>query len=340
MRNKYVFIFLLLLMLSVVSFGIVKMAEIEPSGKEGLLVVTSFYPVNIATKNIAAGIDEVTIQNLTEPSTGCLHDYQLSTKDMKMLEKADLFIVNGGGMEGFLDDVLKQFPDLKIVEATEGIELLSVSSADNHDEIEENHIHEEEHEDAHVHEAEEEHVHEAEDVAHTHVHGDENAHVWMNIDYYEKQLENIAHALIEADPKQQVSCYEENLQYYKEKLNSLKKIAEDIASNDYKKVVLFHDAFAYTAQMCGLEVAETINMDEETSLSAAQIGHIIDLVKQEDVRYLLADETYGKKAAEAVAKETEVEIVYLDTLVSGEYDNNAYIRGMEKNLESLKEGLQ
>ena len=66
-------------------------------------IVTSFYPMYIDAINITKGVDGVEVVNMTKPQTGCLHDYQLTTEDMKTLEKADAFIVNGAGMESFLD---------------------------------------------------------------------------------------------------------------------------------------------------------------------------------------------------------------------------------------------
>ncbi len=87
-------------------------------------IVTSFYPVYIATINITRDIPGVTVKNMTKPQTGCLHDYSLMPDDLKTLEKADAFIVNGAGMEAFLDSVIKQQKNLKIVEASSGIKLL------------------------------------------------------------------------------------------------------------------------------------------------------------------------------------------------------------------------
>ena len=52
-------------------------------------IVTSFYPVYIATANITKGVDGVEVINMTKPQTGCLHDYQLTTDDMKTLDRAD-----------------------------------------------------------------------------------------------------------------------------------------------------------------------------------------------------------------------------------------------------------
>lgn len=61
------------------------------------VIVTSFYPMYILTQNVAAGIDGVTVQNMAEQNVGCLHDYQLQTRDMVTLEGADALVINGGG---------------------------------------------------------------------------------------------------------------------------------------------------------------------------------------------------------------------------------------------------
>ena len=67
-------------------------------GTDGKLrIVTSFYPIYLDTINLAGGVEGVEVVNLTKPQTGCLHDYQLTTEDMKMLETADIFVVNGFG---------------------------------------------------------------------------------------------------------------------------------------------------------------------------------------------------------------------------------------------------
>jgi len=98
---------------------------------KGFRIVTSFYPMYIAALNITQGIDGVEVVNMTKPQTGCLHDYQLTTEDMKKLEKADAFVVNGGGMESFLDKVIRQQKKLKVVEASRDIPLLEGEDGPN-----------------------------------------------------------------------------------------------------------------------------------------------------------------------------------------------------------------
>lgn len=118
MKNKYVFA-AVLMVLGVLFAGIfVKVLKSSPDeGTAGkYTVVTSFYPVYIAAANVVGDCPDITLENLSEPQTGCLHDFQLTPEDMKLLSTADIFFVNGGGMETFLTDVAEQYQSLKIVE--------------------------------------------------------------------------------------------------------------------------------------------------------------------------------------------------------------------------------
>jgi zinc transport system substrate-binding protein len=98
--------------------------------KKEKIIATSFYPMYLAAANIAQGVPGVRVVNITKPFTGCLHDYQLTTEEVKTLAGAYVFVVNGGGMESFLDKITAQLPNLKIIDASEGLEMM----ADGHGE--------------------------------------------------------------------------------------------------------------------------------------------------------------------------------------------------------------
>ena len=49
---------------------------------------------------------------------GCLHDYTLSTLDMKKIENANIFIQNGLGLEEFMNKVIETNQDLKIINSS------------------------------------------------------------------------------------------------------------------------------------------------------------------------------------------------------------------------------
>ena len=109
-------------------FSVAGCGEKVDDGK--LKIVTSFYPVYLETINIVGEIEGVEVVNLTKPQTGCLHDYQLTTEDMKTLETADIFVVNGLGMENFLDKVVAAQKNLKIVDASNSEEIYLLKDGD------------------------------------------------------------------------------------------------------------------------------------------------------------------------------------------------------------------
>lgn len=272
-------------------------------------IVTSFYPVYIAAKNITSGMDHIELVNLTENQSGCLHDYQLTTEDMKKLETADIFIMNGGGMEGFVTDAAESYSWLKVVDTSEGAHFI----------------------------AEQEHIHK-DDTDHDH--GEYNSHIWLSTDDYLIQIKNMEHALAEYDKENQ-SRYEKNAVIYEDKILRLygewEKKLEDYKNKD---VIIFHEAFAYTARELGMNVIHTANMDSETSLSAGEVAEIIDEIKQHNVKLLIADEQYGKAAAENIAEETGAKVVILDPLLSGSSENDSYLMEMRNNRKVLYKALQ
>lgn len=91
---------------------------------EEQLVMTSFYPVYVLAQNVLAGVEGVTVKNLAAPTTGCLHDYQLLAGDVRALSTADALLINGAGMEQYLDDLTAQLPDLPVVDCSAGVALL------------------------------------------------------------------------------------------------------------------------------------------------------------------------------------------------------------------------
>mgnify|MGYP001091858553 CR=1 FL=1 len=100
-----------------------KAPEAADSGR--LEIVASFAPVYALTLTIAEGADNLSVSCMAANSTGCLHDYQITADDMKRVEKADLYIIGGAGMEGsFLDKITAQYKALTVADSSEGALLL------------------------------------------------------------------------------------------------------------------------------------------------------------------------------------------------------------------------
>lgn len=295
--KKYGFTAGLLTVIALVCYLLTSFAVGQSAEKEDTFtVVTSFYPMYIAAENIIGDSSSVILENLSEPKTGCMHDFQLTPKDMKLLSDADVFIINGGGMENFLPDVKAQYPNLTIIDTSENVKLLTSD-------------------------------------------GEENAHMWLSVPYYRKQAAAIADGLEKADEKN-ASVFQENAALYDKKLAELEEEQKELVSAAKgKKIISFHEAYAYTAFDYGMEIVYTMDLDEERQISAGEVAEVLSEIEENGVGLILAEERYGKEMGDTIKKEADVNVCYLDTLNRGDYDADSYITGMQENIKLLKEAF-
>ncbi len=308
--KRYIVFVLILVVLSL--SGCAK-EEIDDSK---LNILTSFYPMYVATLNICDGIENVEVKNLTAPTTGCLHDYQITTSDMIKLSHADILVINGDGMENFIDKAISLYPNLSIVDASEGI-------LENHEELLE---HQEEHEE--IHSEGHDHEHEA------------NCHYWVSITLQIEKIKNIKNELIKINPEN-AEKYEKNAKDYIEELEKLKeKMHKELDGIENTKIVTFHEAFDFFAEEFGLEISAVIEREPGTYPSAKELANIIDLVKEKDITTIFIEPQYSRSAADTISRETKAKVYMLDPIVSGGMNKDAYINIMNQNLENLKQALK
>ena len=114
-------IIVIVCILALITFLVWK--NIEKSNNEleannNFKIVTSFYPIYIIAENITNGAENIELSNMAEVNGGCLHDYTLSTNDVKKVENADVFVQNGEGIENFTDKILEIYSNVKIIKHT------------------------------------------------------------------------------------------------------------------------------------------------------------------------------------------------------------------------------
>lgn len=275
-------------------------------------VVTSFYPVWIFALNLTEGLDGVNVWNMTAPDTGCLHDYQLQTGDMKALAEADVFLINGAGMEGYMDSVTGAFPELKVVDASTGVSLLREGSGEEIPAGQEIH------------------------------HGEANAHIWLDPKNAAQMVKNLAAGLQEAIPGHAAKI-NENLENYLQRLEALDaELKEALTPVAGKNIVTFHEAFPYFAKAYQLNILAVISQDPDESLSPAELVRLVDLVAKNGLPPLFTEPQYEDLAARTVAQETGAKIWMLDPLVTGPETDvplTFYEDGLRKNAQVLLEAL-
>ena len=284
-------------------------ALLLPAGAVAETIVTSFYPIYVFTLNLTSGLEDVEVHNLAAPDTGCLHDYQLQTGDMKRLAGADVFLINGAGMEGYLANVLSAFPQLPVVDASAGIELLCAEDHD-HD--------------------------------HDHDHADVNAHVWLDAANARQMVSNLAEGLMAAcpDKAEQIAL---NRDAYLVRLAALdEEMKAGTAQLARRDIITFHEAFPYFAKAYGLTVAAVVNREPSDSLSPAALAKLVRQVKDAGVPPLFVEPQYEDMAARTLARETGAQVYELDPCVTGPEGEAALTRYedvMRLNLQVLQEAL-
>ena len=273
-------------------------------------VVTSFYPVWVMTLNLTRGLeDHVTVRNLAAPSVGCLHDYQLQTSDMKVLSGADIFLVNGAGMEAFLPEIARALPHLPVIEASEGIDLL-----ENGDAVE-------------ILESEEEEV---------------NSHLWLDPVRAVRMAENIAAGLVRLMPEEE-SVISANLQDYRSRLETLdQQLREGLEDLPRRDIVTFHEAFPYFAAAYGLHVVAVVSKEPGEVLTPAQMSVLVREIIRLGNPPLFVEPQYTDLSAQTLSRETGSSVWSLDPMVTGPEENvpfDYYETVMLQNMETLIDAL-
>ena len=307
MRKKFIAIILCAIL--VFCFG----CNNKNKGDEGKTkIVTSFYPIYVFTINLTQGIDDVTVQNITQQTGGCIHNYQLLPKDMVLLSDAALFVTNGSGMETFVSKVSEQLPNLPVVSSSDGIKLME-SQHHPHDD-------------------------DAQEVPHEHEH-EYNAHVWLSVHNAIIQVENISKALKKALPDN-TDKIEKNKQEYIKRLTALdKEIANELKDYSGTPIMTFHEAYNYFATDYNLLIIATIENDEGNEPSAKEIAKLSSTIKEFNVPAIFIEPNYTGSSAKILASETGIKVCTLNPITSGNDSLTAYEDIMKSNLSVIKEAL-
>lgn len=285
-----------------------------PCAAQAETIVTSFFPIYVFALNLTDGIDGLTVTSLTPPDAGCLHDYQLQTGDMKLLHQADVFLINGAGMEGYLSGVFEAFPELPVVDASAGVPLMESCVEHDHDH--------EEHDHDHAHEV--------------------NAHIWLDAQNAILMVQNLADGLMTRLPGH-AEAIAANRDAYVARLTALDaELTAAIAPLPRKDIITFHEAFPYFAEAYGLNVAAVLNHEPEDALSPRALAELCKTVRSLGTPPLFTEPQYEDAAAWTIARETGAKVYALDPIVTGPEGDvplTWYEDAMRQNLHTLTEAL-
>lgn len=335
-------------------------AASDSTSKGKLDIQVSFYPMYEFTKQVAG--DAANVQMLV-PSGVEPHDWEPTPRDIAKLEEADVFVYNGAGMEGWVEQVLSAVSSKKLVkiEASQGLDMIEDAEGhdhhggDGHEPAEErahenhnehDHDHDHDHEQAHEEAHDHNHEHEAaghHDHGHDHDHGGLDPHVWLSPALAVTEVRNIEAGLSQAAPEHQ-KIFKKNADAYVAKLEALdQEFRETLASVKRKDFITQHAAFGYLAREYGLRQVPIAGLSPELEPSAAQMAEIVKFAKENDVKTIFFETLVSSKVAEAISKEIGAQTAVLNPIEGlTEEDLSSsrdYIVLMRQNLEALKLAL-
>ncbi|GAB6929841.1 metal ABC transporter substrate-binding protein [Paenibacillus sp. JCM 10914] len=318
-------------------------------------VITTFYPIYEFAKEI--GGDEVNVLNLL-PTGVEPHDWTPRSQDIVNTSKAQLFLYNGAGLEGWVPGFLKgldKSTEVKPVEVSQGIALIDAEGDDGHGH---GHSHgtTEDHQDDTEHAADDHADHDHEhDHDHDHEH-DENQpeasesshhtdpHTWVSPKSALIMAENIKKSFVEVDPEHK-ELYEQRFEGLKEKLVALDhNFTTELSKLPNHDIVVSHQAFGYLCRDYGLTQHSIMGLSPDAEPRAQDIVNLTKTVKEKNVRYIFFEELVSDKLARTLANEAGVETLVLNPvegLTKEQVDaGENYFTLMEKNLQNLKKALQ
>jgi zinc transport system substrate-binding protein len=295
-----------LLIVFAVFFGVYFLNQKEVKEEKEVLAVASFYPLFDLTSKI--GGERVEVINLT-PYGVDPHEFEPSLKDISNLEKADLFLYNGAGLDPWAEKKEEELEEKKVV-------VLNMSSYFNL--LKGDHHTEEDHH-------------------------NEDPHIWLDPLIMKEMINIIFNSLIEIDPLAE-EYYRKNAEETTllfEELNQ--EYEEGLSDCRLNKIVISHASIGYLAKRYNFEMIAISGISPIEEPSAKKMAEITDTVKKNKINHIFFETTIPSSLAEIIAKETDTEVLVFNPVASLTKkqieEGEDYFSVMRDNLTKLKTAL-
>lgn len=236
-----------------------------------LRVVTTVSPITSIVQNV--GGDHISLTGIVPEGTNS-HTFEPAPSDARKLADADLIIVNGLNLET---------PTLELAEANKPDDTPILKLGDNTID-------------------EDEYVF---DFSFPEDQGDPNPHLWMNPEYAMRYAELVRDELVRLDPEN-ADAYRDNAERYLERLRELDSAiqeAVDTIPPENRRLLTYHDSWAYFARRYGLDVIGAVQPSDFSEPSAREVARVIDQVRDANVPAVFGSEVFSSEVLEQIARE-------------------------------------
>lgn len=184
------------------------------------------------------------------------HAFQPSPKDSLALNKAEVVLVSGLGLEGWMDRLVTASGyQGKVITASDGINTRSMEE-------------------------------EGQKIT--------DPHAWNSAKNGAVYARNVMAALIAADPQDKAYFEQRGNAYIQqlEKLDAWAKQTFASVPESKRKVLTSHDAFGYFGAEYGVDFLSPVGFSTEAEASASEVGSLIQQLKQEKIKtYFIENQT-------------------------------------------------
>jgi len=276
-----------------------------------LHIVTSVAPITNIVANVAG--DRALVHGVVPEGVNS-HTFEPAPSDAKLLRDADIIIMNGLHLE---------IPTMKLAEKVKQPKASIVSLGDLT-------------------------VARGDwkfDFSFPAEQGHPNPHLWPNIALAMRYAEIARDVLVKIDPKNS-DYYFANTTQYLAKLSKLDAAIFDCVKSipaKQRKLVTYHDSYAYFAPRYGMKVIGAIQPSDFSEPTPKEMVRIITQLREEKVPAIFGSEVFPSKVLAQIAKEANTK--FIDQLADDDLPgqigaaNHTFIGMMAKNMEVMTQAL-
>ena len=255
---------------------------------------------------INVGGERVALATLVGPN-GDVHVFAPTPGDVKTIAAANIILVNGLGLEGWIDRLIAASATRAlVVVASWGITPRSGTRAQDR--------------------------------------GASDPHAWQSVANAKLYVGNIRDGLIAIDAAEK-KIFEANANTYLAKLDALDgeiRAAIEAIPSARRKVITAHSAFGYFGDAYGIEFIAPEGLSTEAEPSARDIAKLIEQIRRQNVPALFLENVADSRLLQRIGAETGVRIggrLYSDALSPPDGPAASYIEMMRSNLRELTRAL-
>ena len=271
---------------------------------KNLNVVASFTVLADMAKQV--GGEHVTVKSLVGPD-GDPHSFEPSPQDSVALSKADVVIVSGLGMEGWMDRLVSASGYKgKVIVASEGISMRKM-------------------------------IDDGKQIT--------DPHAWNSAENGAIYAQNITRALVAADPEDAAAINDSCSEYVTrlKLLDSWAKTRFEAIPKSKRKVLTSHDAFGYFGQEYGVTFLAPVGFSTEAEANASDVAGLIKQLKNQQIKtYFIENQTdprLVKQIAAASGAQPGGEL-YPEALSAASGPASTYEMAFKHNVDTIANSMK